>query len=146
MSCSDSGSKPALVDQPCAHPRLDALDEDAILGADLRVERERLLDPGLVGVLGDEVVEEAVGLLGLERDDRADREVRPSGHDVDDGAGEEEVELAALDLARSGRTRRAALCRGGLCCVIRPAFVSRRYASTETSMTAENPGCAVGQW
>ena len=56
--------QPALVDQSGAHPRLHALDEDAILGADLRVERERLLDPGLVGVLGDEVVEEAVRLLG----------------------------------------------------------------------------------
>ena len=52
--------QPALVDEPRAHARLDALDEDAILGADLRVERERLLDPRLVGVLGDEVVEEAV--------------------------------------------------------------------------------------
>ena len=38
--------------------------------------------------------------LGVARDDRADGEVRPSRHDVDHGAGEEEVELAALDLAR----------------------------------------------
>ena len=100
MSFSDSGSRATLVDHSGAHPRLDALDEDAILGADLRVERERLLDPGVVRVLGDEVVEEAVGLLRLERHDRTDREVRPPWHDVDDGAGEEEVELAALDLAR----------------------------------------------
>ena len=34
-----------------------------ILGADLGVERERLLDPRLVGVLGHEVVEEAVRRL-----------------------------------------------------------------------------------
>ena len=52
--------EPSVVDEPRAHARLHALDEHAILGADLCVERQRLLDPGLVGVLGDEVVEEAV--------------------------------------------------------------------------------------
>ncbi len=54
------GEEPAVLDEPASHPCLHALDEDAILRADLRVERQRLLDPRLVGVLRDEVVEEAV--------------------------------------------------------------------------------------
>ena len=117
-----------------------------ILGAHLGIEGERLLDPRLVGVLGHEVVDEAVRLLQGARDDRADGEVRSSRHDVDDGAGEDEVELAALDLARRVVARRAARACGGPCCVMRAAPISRRYASGVTSMTAENPGCAVGQW
>ena len=125
MSFSDSGrSLPSSI-SPARMPRLDALDEDAILGADLRVEGERLLDPGLVGVLGHEVVEEAVRALGVARDDRPDREVRPPGHDVDHGSGKEQVELAALDLAGRVVAPRGSR-RGGPCCVIRAAFVSRR--------------------
>ena len=125
MSCSDSGmSRPSSI-SPARTPGLDALDEHAVLGADLGVERERLLDPRLVGVLGDEVVEEAVRPLGATRDDRADGEVRPSRHDVDHGAGEEEVELAALDLA--GRVVGAArLRRGGVVLRHARALVSRR--------------------
>ena len=47
----------------------------------------------------DEVVEEAVRALATPWQHRADREVRPSGHHVDDGVREEQVELAPLDLA-----------------------------------------------
>ena len=60
MSFSDSGRRLTVVDEPGPHAGLHALDEHAILRADLRIERERLLDPGLVCVLCDEVVEEAV--------------------------------------------------------------------------------------
>ena len=52
--------QPAVVDEPGSHAGLHALDEHPILRAHLGVERERLLDPRLVGVLRDEVVEEAV--------------------------------------------------------------------------------------
>ncbi len=64
------------LDQTRANSLLHALDEGSVLGADLRVERERLLDPGVVGVRRDKVVEEAVRALGCQRDDRADREIR----------------------------------------------------------------------
>ena len=76
ISRSDSGSSRPSSIIPACMPGLDALDEDAVLGADLRVELERLLDPRLVGVLRDEVVEEAVRPVDASRDDRADREVR----------------------------------------------------------------------
>jgi hypothetical protein len=109
MSCSDSGRQPSVLDEALPHPRLDALDEHAVLRPDLRIEREGLLDPRLVRVCRDEVVEEAVRLLGSARDDRPDREVRPARHHVDHRAGEEEVELSTLDLAR--RVVRAAWLR-----------------------------------
>src|SRR5687767_757349 len=46
--------QPPFFDEPGPHAGLHAFDEHAILGADLRVERKRLLDPRLVGVLRDE--------------------------------------------------------------------------------------------
>ena len=64
------GHQPAFVDQPRPDALLYALHEHAVLGADLGVEGERLLYPGLVGVRVDEVVQEAVPALGRERDDR----------------------------------------------------------------------------
>ena len=145
MSCSDSRQQPPALDEPGAHARLHALDEHAVLRADLRVERERLLDPRLVGVLGDEVVEEAVRPLGPRGTIGPIEKFGRPGMTLIDRAGEEEVELATLDLARGSYAPRGSA-RGGPCCVIRPPLVSRRYASGETSMTAEKPGCAVGQW
>ena len=92
--------EPPLVEEPGAHTGLDTLDQDPVLGADLGVERKGLLDPRVVGVGCDEVVEKAVRALGSERDDGTDREVGSARHHVDHRAGKEQVELAPLDLAR----------------------------------------------
>src|SRR6188508_2436762 len=81
------------------HAALHVLHEHAILRADLIVECEVVGEPLVVRVGTDEVVEEAVGAVRAARDDRADRQVRLPGHDVHDRAGEQEVELAAGDLA-----------------------------------------------
>ena len=58
------GQEASAVEQPRAHASLDALHQHAVLGADLVVECEEVGDPLVVSVLGDEVVEEAVGSLG----------------------------------------------------------------------------------
>ncbi len=108
---SDSGISAPSPDQARSHPDLHALDEHAILGPDLVVELEVVGDPLLVGARQEEVVEPAVGALGSERHDRADREVAPAGHDVDRRAGEEQVELAAVDLARGVVDAAAAVLR-----------------------------------
>ena len=100
----------------------------------------------VVGVLGDEVVEEAVGPLRRRGDDRADREVRPAGHDVDRRCSGRGGGTGRARPRRSGRRPRAARSRGGLYWLVRPAFVSRRYASGETSIDRGEPGCAIGQW
>src|SRR6188472_2644291 len=106
----DEGLKPGdqLLRLREQRPRLEAaardaalhvLHEHAILRADLIVECEVVGEPLVVRVGTDEVVEEAVGAVRAARDDRADRQVRLPGHDVHDRAGEQEVELAAGDLA-----------------------------------------------
>ena len=48
-----------MVEPAASHALLDALDEDGVLGADLAVELEHVVDPRLVDVRADEVVEEA---------------------------------------------------------------------------------------
>ena len=128
-----------------AHPGLYALDEHAILGADLRVERERLLDPRLVGVFGDEVVEEAVRLLGVAGTIGPIEKFGRPGMTLITVPGKRRWNWPRSISPVGSYAPRGSL-RGGPCWVMRPAFVSRRYASTETSITAENPGCAVGQW
>jgi AAA+ ATPase superfamily predicted ATPase len=63
------------------------------------------------------ILQHAFGPLRPERVDRADREVRPAGHDVDDRVREDEVELAALDLtARVVGAAGLRARRGGLEC------------------------------
>ena len=99
----------------CLHP----LDERPVLGADLGVEGERLLDPRLVGVRRDEVVEKAVRPLGCQRDDRADREVGSTGHDVDRRCRERAGGTGRARPRRSGRTTPRGSGRGGPCCVMR---------------------------
>ena len=79
--------------------------------ADLVVEGHQLVDPGLVDVGAEEVVEEAVRAVRRERHHRADRDVRPAGEDVHAEVRPEEVELAARQLAVEVHARAAALAR-----------------------------------
>src|ERR687891_2695313 len=69
----------ALLEQPARDSQLDPLDELRVLGADLGIEGEHLLDPRVVGVRSDEVVEETARAVGRDGHDRADREVRSAG-------------------------------------------------------------------
>ena len=93
------GKDPALGQDPRPNPALDAFDERAVLGADLVVEGDQLVDPLLVDLRGEEVVEEASGPLRAEREHRPAREIRMAGEDVEPEVGPEEVELAPWDLA-----------------------------------------------
>src|SRR2546430_11777960 len=95
---------------------LDALDEHRVLPADLAVELEQLVDPGLIDVRSEEIVEEARSALGPARDDRAAGEVRLSRKDVEPEVGPEEMELAARKLMSHERrlptvTKRSELAR-----------------------------------
>src|SRR5919197_4220619 len=91
--------EPSLLYRPRGDAALDALDEHPVLGADLAIERDELLDPRLVRVGREEVVEEAGRPRRRYRVHRPDRQVRPARQDVDREAREDEVELAPLDLA-----------------------------------------------
>ena len=68
-------------------------------GAHAAVELEVVLQPGRVGVGGEEVVEEARRALGSQRDERPDRDVGAARHHVDLQVGPDEVELPLGDLA-----------------------------------------------
>src|SRR5512142_2785248 len=72
----------SLGEQSAPNPLLDALDELRVLVPHLRVERDQLVDPRLLDVRPEEVVEEAGGALRPDRRDRAAGEVRPSREDV----------------------------------------------------------------
>src|SRR5262245_17251531 len=85
--------EPSLRDDPRAHALLDALDENAILGANLAIEREQLVDPGEIGVRREEVIEEARRALRPRGQQRPDREVRCADEDVDPEVGPDEMEL-----------------------------------------------------
>ena len=57
------GEDAALGQDPRANPALDAFDERPVLGPDLVVEGDQVVDPLLVDLRGEEVVEEASGSL-----------------------------------------------------------------------------------
>ena len=78
---------------------LHRLDEPRVLGSHLVVEREHLVDPGLFGALGEEVVEPGGGAVGGHRPQRADRQVRPARVHVELHRREEDVVLRRRDAA-----------------------------------------------
>src|SRR4029078_13432063 len=84
----------AVLEPARGDAAVDALDEHAVLAADLVVELHQLVDPRLVDAAPEEVVEEAVGAVGGDRDHRPDRDVRPPREDVDAEVRPEEMELA----------------------------------------------------
>src|SRR5262245_41344299 len=86
--------KSSLLQHARADAALDALDKRPVLAPDLVVEGDQLVDPGLVDARREEVVQEARRALGADGKDRAAREVRPAGEDVDPEVRPEEVELA----------------------------------------------------
>ena len=53
-----------MLERAARGAALHRLDEPRVLGADLVVELEHLLDPGLVGALREEVVEPGGGAVG----------------------------------------------------------------------------------
>src|SRR2546421_615702 len=93
------GHQPSVLDRSRRDPAVDDLDERPVLGADLGVEGDELLDPRLLGIGREEVVEEAGAPRRCDRIDRPDRQVRTSREDVDREVRPDEVELPALDLA-----------------------------------------------
>ncbi len=94
----------AVLDGAGGDAPLHALDEHPILPPHLVVEGEEVVDPVLLDVGAEEVVEKAVRAVGRERHDRSDREIRPSGEDVDPEVRPEEMELRAWQLV-GGRHR-----------------------------------------
>ena len=58
-----------MIDRTCPHSRMHPLDQRAVLGADLVVERDVVRDPRFVRIRCEEVVEVAVGPVGGQRDD-----------------------------------------------------------------------------
>ena len=88
-----------------------ALDEIAILAADLVVEGHQLVDPLLVDVGAEEVVEEAVRAVGRDRHHRPDRDVRTARKDVHAEIRPQKMELAPRQLAVEMHARAAALPR-----------------------------------
>src|SRR5213080_4425653 len=103
-----SAHQPAVLEAPGGHAAVDALDEHPVLLADLVVEGHQLVDPRLVDVGPEEVVQETVGAVGRERHHRADRDVRLPRKDVDAEVRPEEVELGARQLAVEVHRRAAA--------------------------------------
>src|SRR5438445_8011186 len=92
------GEQPPFAEHAGAHPALDALDEGAVLQADLVVERDQLVHPRLVDVRREEVVEKAPGSLGPEGQHRTAGEIRMAGEDVQAEVRPEEVKLAPRHL------------------------------------------------
>src|SRR5215207_210620 len=93
------GQQPSLRDHARAGAALDKLDQPRVLAADLIVELEELRHPLLGRVGGEEVVEDAPCPVRRDWEDRADRQVRPAGEDVDAGVRPDEVELADRELS-----------------------------------------------
>src|SRR6266576_2339971 len=89
------GEEASLAQDPRPDTPLHALDEAPIFRADLVVEGHELVDPGLVHVRREEVVEEPTRPLGADREHWAARQVRVPGEDVQAEVRPEEVELAA---------------------------------------------------
>src|SRR5207247_1026226 len=83
--------QPSFGQDPRSDAALDALDQGAVFPPDLVVERDQLVDPGLVHVRSEEVVQEPGGPLRAERQHRAAGEVGPAGEDVDPEVRPEEM-------------------------------------------------------
>src|SRR5438132_92937 len=90
-----------------ADTALDAFHEPPVLLSDLVVEGEQLVDPRLVDVRSEEIVEEPGGAFGTDRQDRAARQIRLPGEHVDPEVRPEEMELAPRNL--SSREERVAV-------------------------------------
>src|SRR5919201_5962244 len=91
--------QPSVLEHPARHASLDGFHERDVLAADLVVEGDELVDPLLVDVRCEEVVEPALRPLGAGRNERAARQVRVPREDVDAEVRPQEVELAVRDLA-----------------------------------------------
>src|SRR5882724_10209906 len=100
--------EPALAQDSRPDASLYALHEAPVLLADLVVEGDQLVDPGLVHVRREEVIEEPRRPLGADREHGAAGQVRVSGKDVQAEVRPEEVELAARHLP-AGEKRVAVL-------------------------------------
>src|SRR5690349_18280105 len=99
---------PPLRQQAAPNALLHAADELGVLGPDLGVECDQLVDPRLLDARPEEVVEETRGPFWADGHDRAAREVRLPGEDVDAEVRPDEVELTVRDLA-AGEERAAVL-------------------------------------
>src|SRR5947209_12503455 len=93
------GHQAAFLEDSGRDTAVDALDKRDVLGSDLRVERDQLVDPVLVDARREEVVQPTVGSARPGRDERPAREVRMAREDVDPEVRPEEVELAVRQLA-----------------------------------------------
>src|SRR4051812_17782616 len=91
--------QPAVLEAARGDAPVDALDEHTVLLADLVVEGHQLVDPCLVDVGPEEVVEEAVRPVGRHGDHWADRDVRLAREDVNAEIRPKKVELAPRQLA-----------------------------------------------
>src|SRR5215831_13661873 len=100
--------QPSFREQTAPHALLDALDEFGVLVPDLRVEGDQLIDPRLLDVRAEEVVEETRRPLRAHGQDRAAGQVCLAREDVDSEVRPDEVELAMRDLA-IGEERAAVL-------------------------------------
>src|SRR5689334_2973137 len=87
------------------HTSVHPLDELRVLTSDLVVELEQLVDPRLVDVGSEEVIEESGGSIRPRREDRPARQVRMAREDVDPEVRPDEVELAPCDLVPAERGR-----------------------------------------
>ena len=139
------GQEVAVAEHSRAHPPLHAFDEAAVLGADLVVESSMsaIHCPSASG--REEVVEEPIGALRPEGAHRPDRDVPAARHDVDGRTGEEEVELASLDLAARVVDAAAAVLRRPVLARERRMLLERVGAGA-TSIAFEKLGCATAQW
>src|SRR5882724_238618 len=88
----------ALAQDSRPDASLHALYQAPVLLADLVVEGDQLVDPGLVHVRREEVIEETRRSLRTEREHGPTGQVRMSGKDVQAEVRPEEVELAARHL------------------------------------------------
>src|SRR5439155_22077871 len=101
----------ALVQDSRADASLHALHEAPVLLADLVVEGHQLVDPSLLDVRCEEVIEKPRRALGADREHGPAGQVRVSGKDVQAEVRPEEVELAARHLP-AGEKRGAVLAEG----------------------------------
>src|SRR5438094_6476421 len=101
----------ALAQDSRADASLHALHEAPVLLADLVVEGHQLVDPGLIDVRREEVIEEPRRALGADREHGPAGQVRVSGKDVQAEVRPEEMELAARHLP-AGEKRVPVLAEG----------------------------------
>src|SRR4051812_33098556 len=89
----------AVVEAAARDAPVDALDEATVFNPDLVVEGHQLVDPLLIDLGAEEVVEKAIGPVRADRDHRAERDVRLPREDVHPEVRPQEVELAPRQLA-----------------------------------------------